>query len=188
MSTMQIRHSHLILDACCILNFCASSRFIDILESIAAQSVVTEVVSSNELLTLKSTEGNDNEGAIQLRNAIDKKLLIVSDFESDQEAETFVNYAAILDDGESASGAIALHRNWAIATDDRKATNFFRKEIPQIQILSTLEILQNWAENSSLGLSEMHVILTAIRTKARYQPKKSHPQFGWWNRIINAED
>jgi hypothetical protein len=186
---MQIRHSHLILDACCILNFCASGRFIDILESIAAQSVVTEVVSSNELLTLQFTEGTENKGAIQLKEAIEKELLIVSDFESDQEAETFVNYAAILgDDGESASGAIALHRNWAIATDDRKATNFFRKETPQIQLLSTLEILQNWAENSSLGLPEMNIILTAIRTKARYQPKKSHPQFSWWNRIINAED
>lgn len=49
---MEIKHSHLILDACCILNFCASGYLIEILKSIPVQVTVTEVVREKELITL----------------------------------------------------------------------------------------------------------------------------------------
>jgi hypothetical protein len=56
-----------------------------------------------------------------------------------EEAELFVNYVFELrGDGESASCAIAVHRGWAIATDDKKAISFIKREASQIQILSTL--------------------------------------------------
>jgi putative transposase len=51
---MEINHSHIVLDACCMLNFCASGHFIEILKSIPAQMVVTEVVRDKELITLQS--------------------------------------------------------------------------------------------------------------------------------------
>jgi hypothetical protein len=42
---------------------------------------------------------------------------------------------------------IALaHRQWAIATDDKRATSFLKKEAPHLQILSTSEIIKNWSE------------------------------------------
>ena len=51
---MQINHSHIILDACCVLNLCASGQFLAILKSLPAEIVVTTVVQERELNTLQS--------------------------------------------------------------------------------------------------------------------------------------
>jgi hypothetical protein len=182
---MDIAHSHVLLDACCVLNFSASGRFLDILSAIPAQVVVTEVVRNQELKTLQRLKTQDNEAAIQFETAISKGLLLVTDFESDAEAETFVNYAfAMGDDGESATGAIAIHRGWAIATDDKKAISFFQQEVPQLKILSTLAIVKHWSEKSRLTASELQNVLEAIQSKGRYIPDRNHPLQSWWKTSI----
>ncbi|MFB2893046.1 hypothetical protein ACE1CI_09050 [Aerosakkonemataceae cyanobacterium BLCC-F50] len=182
---MIINHSHVVLDACCILNFCASGNFIAILKAIPAQVVVTEVVKSQELLTLQRLENEENEGAIQFETAIEQGLLSVVDFESEAEEETFVNYAFELgDDGESATCAIAFHRGWAIATDDRKAISFFQKEAPHLQILSTLEVIKYWSEEVNLDVAELRLALDTMRIKGRYIPHRNHPLLTWWQSYI----
>jgi hypothetical protein len=89
---------------------------------------VTQVVRERELLTLQKLNDERCVNENQLEAAINHGLLLVEDFRDDREAETFVNYASLLgDDGESATCAIAVHREWAIATDDRKAISFFNE-------------------------------------------------------------
>ncbi|MCY7321288.1 MAG: hypothetical protein LH660_05670 [Phormidesmis sp. CAN_BIN36] len=182
---MQISHSHVVLDACCVLNFCASGHFIAILKSIPAQVVVTEVVREKELITLQRLKDEENEGAIHFETAIAQGLLLVVDFESELEEEIFVNYAFELgDDGESATCAVAIHRRWAIATDDKKAVSFSRKEAPHLRVLSTLEIIKNWSEEAKLASTELRTILSAIRTKGRYVPHRNHPLLSWWEKLM----
>jgi predicted nucleic acid-binding protein len=182
---MQISYSHLILDACCILNFCASGDFLGILKSIPAEVVVTTVVQEYELKTLQRLKEDENEGAIQFEEAMKQGLLIVVDFESEQEEESYVNYAAILgDDGESATCAIAVHRQWAIATDDKRAIAFMQQEAPYLQILSTPEIIKHWSEVVSLDSSELHNVLNLIRLKGRYLPPRTHPLRSWWEAVL----
>ena len=182
---MQIRHSHVILDACCILNFCASGYFIEILKSISAQVAVTEVVREKELITLQNLKNEENEGAIQFEAAITQGLLLVVDFDSESEEETFVNYAFELgDDGESATCAIAVHRGWAIATDDKKAISFSQKEAPHLQVLSTLEVIKSWAEGNNLPSAKLRAVLSAIQAKGRYIPSGNHPLLSWWEELM----
>ncbi len=182
---MQIRHSHVILDACCVLNFCASGHFLAILQSIHTPVVVSEVVKQKELITLQRLEDEENEGAIQFETAIAQGLLSVVDFESELEEETFVNYVFELgDDGESATGAIAVHREWAIATDDKKAISFFQKEAPNLQVLSTVEIIKSWVELEHLTTSETRTVLGNIRIRGRYMPHRNHPLLHWWEDLM----
>ena len=91
---MYIAHSHVLLDACCVLNFCASGNLLGILKCIPAQVAVTLVVQEYELKTLQRLEGEENEGAIQFQAAIQQGLLTVVDFQSEEEVESFVNYTA----------------------------------------------------------------------------------------------
>lgn len=177
---MQIRQSHVVLDACCILNFCASGHFLEILRAIPAQVIVALVVQDNELETLRQLENQVNPGATQFEAALVQRWLTAIDFESELEAERFVNYAAVLDDGEAATCAIAVHRGWAIATDDKKAIVFFQQIAPHLQILSTLEVVKHWSEKANLNASELRSALSAIRSKGRYRPPKSHSLFNWW--------
>ncbi|MDF5708027.1 MAG: hypothetical protein PUP90_10195 [Nostoc sp. S4] len=186
---MYIAHSHILLDACCVLNFCASSKFLAILESIPAQVAVTQVVQEGELRTLQRLKDEENEGAIQFETAIAQNLLTVVDFQSEEEVESFVNYAAILrDDGESATCAIAVHRGWAIATDDKGAIKFFQQSAPYLQVLSTVDIVKHWSEETGVNSSLLRDLLNAIRVKGRYFPDKNHPLRSWWEAASNNID
>ena len=120
-----------------------------------------------------------------METAISQGILEVVDFESEEEAELFVNYAAVIDDGESATGAIAINRGWAMATDDKGAISFFRQEAPQLKILSTLEIVKYWSEQASVDDLELKQVLVAIRTKGRYIPQKNHPLRSWWTELVD---
>lgn len=177
---MQISHSHLILDACCIFNFCASGHFLDILKTISAQVAVSKVVLERELKTLPSIE-DEESGYVQFDSAIAGKSLIIVDFDSEEEEISFVNYVFELgDDGESATCAIAMNRGWAIATDDKKAISCFQEQAPHLQILSTPEIIRSWSEETGLDSSTLRDVLHAIRVKGHYVPPKHHPLQSWW--------
>jgi hypothetical protein len=181
---IKILHSHLVIDTCCMLNFCASGELLSILKSVQAQSTITAVVQQEELLTLKKIDHQINSGAEQLETAISEGVIEIVDFESDAEEAAFINYVAELgDDGESATGAIAVNRNWAIATDDRAATKFFKREAPKIQILSTPELIRNWAESEALSTSDLRLILDRIAIKGRYIPARNHPLKSWWQHV-----
>lgn len=122
---MKIDRSHLLLDACCILNFWASGHLMEILKAIPAQVAVTQVVLEEELQILQRLKNEGDKSAIQFEKAINQEIIKTVDFDSDAEAETFVNYLTNnLDDGEALTCAIAFHRQWAIATDDKKAISF----------------------------------------------------------------
>ncbi|MBD2294099.1 hypothetical protein H6G06_11510 [Anabaena sphaerica FACHB-251] len=177
---MKITHSHIIFDACCVLNLCASGQFLAILKSLPAEIVVTTVVQERELKTLESLKEEENDTVSEFEAAIQQGLLKVVDFESEEEEEYFVNYAAILDDGESATCAIAVQRKWAIATDDKRAISFIQKEAPNIQIISTSEIIKNWSEKQSIDSVILSNVLNAIKIKGHYVPPKNDPLRTWW--------
>ena len=182
---MEIKHSHVVLDACCVLNLCASGHLIEIIQSIPAQAVVTTVVKERELLTLQRLANEHKEDVNQFEAAMGKGLLTAIDFDSESEEETFVNYVFELrDDGESATCAIAFHRGWAIATDDKKAILFFQREAPHLQILSTLAIVKNWSEIENISAATLRSVLTAIRIKGHYMPHRNHPLLGWWEDVM----
>ncbi|WP_202803659.1 hypothetical protein [Spirulina subsalsa] len=113
--------TYLLFDACCLLNLCASGYLLDILETIPFQGAMVQEVQ-RELQTIENVE--------QFERAINGGLLRGVDFASDAEMARFVNDAVTLDDGEAATGAIAIERHWTLATDERKARSFFPKKPP----------------------------------------------------------
>ena len=146
---------------------------------------VTQVVRKRELISLQRLSKETFEDANQFEAAFDLGLLRVEDFANDREAETFVNYASMLgDDGESATCAIAVHRQWAIATDDQKAISFFQREAPHLQILTSLEIIKYWSEMTNAAPDELRCVLSNIRTRGRYVTHRRHPLLAWWQEAI----
>jgi len=183
---MLVNHSHLVLDACCVLNFCASGHLINILKSISAQVVVAEVVRSQELITLKRVEAGVNSDVDTFEGAVNRGLIEIEDFITESEQNDFINYAFQLgDDGESATFSIAKNRNWAVATDDKKAISFFNQEGHEIQLLSSLDVLKYYADKTQLTPVELKTLLGDVRCRGKYVANKNNPLRGWWEKSIN---
>jgi predicted nucleic acid-binding protein len=183
---MRISNTHLLLDACCIINFAASGFLFDILSCIPAQTMITEEVK-NELSNLPCSEDESTGSLAQFKLAIKEQILGITDFKSESEEALFIDYASTLgDDGEASTAAIAIHRGWSMATDDKKAISFFQKQVPDLQIISTLDIVRYWSQQAGLDSCELREKLESIQKNGRYTPHKNHPLLSWWLNSIKA--
>ena len=127
-------HYCLILDACCAINLHMSGHMEEILQAIPGYVALAIFVLDEEILRSN------------IQPLVDQGLIRAVSLESEAEENAFVNFAVELDDGEAVTGAIAMHRHWGIATDDRKARRVFARTNPHVQLLSTPELIKHWAD------------------------------------------
>lgn len=179
-------HDCIILDACCIINLFASQQMRDILGAIPNNISVAAYVRDYEALRIYSgpiKNVQESSEIINLQPLIDDGLLLVVDIETETEANIYVNLATRLDDGEAITGAIALSRNWAIATDDSATEKLFRKESPDIILTSTLDLVKNWVDTNKPDEGTVQEALINIRVRGRYEPSQNHPLSEWWQKL-----
>ena len=100
------------------------------------------------------------------------------------EAATFVTLAADMDDGEAVTIAIARHRGFSGATDDRKARRSLAEA--QVQVFSSLELLRMWCDSRSLSTREVTRLLTYVRDRGRFVPPRGDPLQGWWDADVSS--
>ena len=177
-------HECIILDACCVINLYASGQMERILRSISKSVAVAAYVRDKEALrVLSGIKGDPAQKyeRIDLQPFIDDQLLTVVSPKSEEEFMTFINFAAALGgDGEAVTGAIALHRNWSIGSDDRRATSYFAQQMPHIQLISTPELIKHWVDTDDPVFEIISMTLQKIRIKARYEPHTKHNLYHWW--------
>lgn len=176
-------HPYLILDACCIMNLYASNYITDIIASIAESIAVAAYVKDIEALTVykHSKKHAMEKEPINLNPLIDRKLLTVVNLDTEAEKLSFANLATQrLDDGEAITLSIAIHRNWAIATDDKLAIRLCNNQFPHIQCLSTPELLKHWVETAKPKPNSIKNALHNIENRANYLLGRQHPFYTWW--------
>ncbi|HLF88299.1 MAG TPA: hypothetical protein VI451_05095 [Anaerolineales bacterium] len=182
MGNLTLPHPYIVLDACCVINLFASGKMAEILVSIP-KSFAVAVYAVNEE-TLNYYDGPIENvrqiiKKIDLRPLIDSNIIVPVEIESEEEQSAYVYFATQLDDGEAISGAISMCRNWAIATDDKKAIRVFKQEMPHITLVSTLDLVKNWVEVTHQEREMIQIVLENIRYKANYDPR-NHPLYEWW--------
>jgi hypothetical protein len=187
MSDFPFPHEGIILDACCIINLYASGYMQSILMSIPKKVSVAAFVRDVEANKIYSGPDEDamrETELINLQPFVEKKLLQMVSPENEAEENTVVNFssAAAIDSGEAITAAIAMHRQWSLATDDRVATAFFTRKVPKLHLISTLDILKYWADTTCPSLTAMKVTLKNIQNRARYRPHYKHHLYRWWER------
>jgi predicted nucleic acid-binding protein len=174
------QRNYLIIDACVLINLIATGIIKEILNVIAQNSVICVLVKDESLFLRKEDDINETE-PIDVEDLIAQELIQVCDCETAAEQQSFVNFAAVLDDGEAMSLAIALSRNWHLATDDKKARRIFLENAPNNQLLvSTSDLIKEWAENENIDDLSIKPILQKVERKANFRPPKSDPNLQWW--------
>src|SRR5258708_3495953 len=176
-----------ILDACVIINLYASGHMQSILESIPKPVSIAAYVHKMEAQRIYT--GPDDDVAketelINLQSFVDGKLLQVVPLEDGPEAAAAVSFSAAtrLDTGETISAAIAIHRSWSLATDDKMAISFFARKAPQLHLISTPQLLKHWVDLIHPHSTVTSLVVENIRKRARYQPHHDHSLYEWWNR------
>ncbi len=192
MTDIPFLHRGIILDACCIINLYASGHMQNILESIPIPVAVAAYVHDMESHRIYSGPDEDvmkETKLINLEPFVHMKLLQVVSLENEFEEITAVNFstAAALDTGEAITAAIAIHRSWTIATDDKAAISFFMRKIPELHVISTLDMLKHWVDSSHPEKAVISIMLRNIRNRARYEPHAKHHLYEWWRSYRESE-
>ena len=179
------QRNYLIIDACVLLNLIATGIIDKSLTVIAQNSMVCVLVKSESLYLRKEADINENE-SVDIDDLVNQGIIQICDCEDAEEQKLFVNLAASLDDGEAMSLAIALSRNWHLATDDKKARRIFSENAQNNNLLvSTSDLIKEWAENEKIDDLAIKPILLKVERKASFRPPKSDINLQWWNDILS---
>lgn len=184
--TEAFSHDCIILDACCFINLYASQQMRAVLEVIPKSISVATYVKDYEVLSIYSgpiENVQEKHELIDLQPFIDENLLVLADIETEVEANTYINFAQKLDDGEAITGAIAINRNWAIATDDSKSIKIFQSTASQIALVSTLDLVKYWVDNEKPKDDIIRNTLLNLRVRGKYEPHRNHPLVKWWQKF-----
>jgi len=144
----------------------------DILQTMPHAVAVADYVLQKEILRF------------DLRSIIANGVLTVISI-NEEENLLYINLAASLDDGEAITGAIAVNRNWAIGTDERKAISVLTNMAPQLQIISTLELIKHWADVTNQPISKVREVLANVQKQASYTPNHKHALYNWWQKFMD---
>lgn len=180
----------LLLDASCLLNLYATGRFRDIALVLPYQLAVADYVREEEALYVwrpDPTGTREEPEPVDLSALIDEGLMRVMGLSSPGEEATFVALATLVDDGEAITGALAAHRQCALATDDRKARRVLSEHLPTVPLLSTLELLKLWADGAAVPDAELRQATDGMRLGASYVPGPRDPLYTWWDDIVHGD-
>lgn len=172
----------LVLDACVLINLCATGRLAEIATALGTHFVIPREVSA-ETFYLRSPEADGEDGTpLDLEALITENVLELADLVGD-ELVTFVLAADRLDDGEAAALALALHRGLALATDDRAALRLVAAQHQALTVISTAQLMRRYCDQDELSAGSAGRVLTMIEQRARFIPPATDPEAPWWESI-----
>ena len=179
----------LLLDAGCLLNLYATDRLLEIAAALPWQLAVVDYVLEQEALYVRiigAHKEQEETVPVDLSPLIDEGLLLVVRLETPSEEASFVELAAILDDGEAVTGAIALNRGHLVAIDDRKARRVLGEKASGMRLVSTLDLMHQWCP--SVSVQEVSHALRAMQHRARYVPGQQDPLYAWWRDMMEGSN
>jgi hypothetical protein len=186
--------STLLLDACCAIILLASGRAEQILASLPHEPAVVPLVLEREVFYV---DPEPDEGAaaepepgvipsreeVRLKPLVERGVIRVLAPETEQEHALYVDLALELDDGEAMTGALAIHRNASLATDDRKAIRVLGAELPPERILRTSHLVKTWAD-AGAPIELVRQALRHIENRASFLPPQDDPLLAWWKGVV----
>jgi predicted nucleic acid-binding protein len=174
-----MRQEVLLLDACVTINLMATDRLGEIAESLNLSFVVAEQVAAEAGHLRELIDGKVVVTPIDLHKQVAAGHLAIVGLSS-AELPTYVELAAIVDDGEAASIAIALHRELPLATDDRKARRLCT-ERGLAEPRRTLDLLHAYADVAAIDSEACRELLAMVRQRASFLPPRADPWRTWWS-------
>ena len=170
----------LVIDTCVLINLLATGEIEKILRIAAQKSLICSAVKK-ESLYLRGEDPAADPEAIDLFPLVAKGVLAFCQVETPNEEQLYVNYASELEDGEAMTLAIALTRNWELATDERKARRLYKETAGNDKALTTTsQLIRDWVEAEDIADEHIKLVLLRIERRAHYRPPNWDSNNEWW--------
>ena len=172
----------LLLDACVAINLAATGDIQPIAETIGVTFILVRQAAA-EVGFLRGIAGGET-----IRTPIDlsqhtRETLEIADL-MPPEYPLYLDLARLVDDGEAATIAVAVHRKLQLATDDRKARGLCAdRHIPEP--MRTLASVHAYTDAAGLQQPKLRELLIKIRDRASFQPPRGDPDHKWWDDHID---
>ena len=173
----------LVLDASTLLNLLATGEVETILRCVAVPRIVCTIVEL-EVLHLRNKDLAKPPDPVSVKPLIDAGVLTSASLQSPGEDLLFVQLASALDDGEAMSLALCISRNYALATDDRKARTI--AATLSVPLIASSELLLNWMNKSGIECDRVRSALRLIGSRARFRPWRGYPEQKWWEDMVSV--
>jgi len=171
-------------DACSYIVLFAGGRIADVVSDLPYQFAVVDVAKTEAHSIRRGGQGDDAQQLepVDWQPLVESGRIAVLSLSGDAEAATYVELLSRLDDGEAATLAVAIHRGFAVATDDRVARSLFAARAAHLPLFSTLELLHQWCQLRGLSAEQIGMLLRNVRERGRFLPPRGDPFSGWWHR------
>jgi hypothetical protein len=166
-----------VIDACCLINFSAVDAKLAFLGDFSV-SWRLPVAAQGETMYIGLRADSTERVLVDLDPVIAAGVIQTCFPAAGPEMDLYVQLAADLDDGEAMALAIASHRGWTLATDDRKARR--KAEELSVQTTTTPQLMRRWSERTRQPRREIADALRRIETLARFVPGSAAPDARWW--------
>jgi predicted nucleic acid-binding protein len=169
----------LLLDACVTINLIAAGPVHQIARSIGCGCLITRQ-AANEVGHLRDiADGETVVTPVDLTDHLQPGAFQIIELARD-EVPLFVELAALVDDGEAATIAVAIKRGLPLATDDRKARRLCAERGLALPT-GTVALIRRYCEAQALDQAHISHLLRRISNRASFQAPRGDPDLKWWN-------
>jgi hypothetical protein len=170
-----------VIDCCSLINLYTGWNALTELQSLQNECYVCDAVIAEAQYTRDiGPDGKLLLVPLDLGSLVDAGLLLQVKPESERELQDYVDRAVELDDGEAQALAIAKNRSFTLVTDERKASRIARSPGVEVNTVSTVHILRQWADISPKNAARLPEILKRIAILARFVPTPESTDYAWW--------
>lgn len=176
---MEPRVRPLVVDACVAINIRAADIWMDVFQGCGWSPNMPEL-AVDEVLYVLDHEGNRE--LVPLRELAAEGQFVVCQLD-DVESTLTLKLAADLGPGEAAGLAIAMTRGMGFATDDRPAIRRSGELAPEMELVSTAQLVQTWAASNNIDRARAREVVSRIEARAQFRPRGDEAAARWWEEL-----
>lgn len=171
-----------VLDACTLINLHCGWNGVAELATLVPRHYIGQGVA-NELIYVRdfAPDGSIIQRKLTPAESRLEYPVPVLALAKGREEDLMVRFAAKIDDGEAEGLAIATQRGYEFCSDDEPVYKLAAAVGLNVRLISTPEILQEWAQGDSLRTARLPEVVRRIETLARFRPHRASPHLAWWN-------
>ena len=102
-----------------------------------------------------------------------------------EEVDAFVAAAARINDSDAACIALAGTRHIPLLTDDRKERAVAASLFPDLQLVSTLDVIEAAASALAWSDAALTQVATSLRWRGNFAPPRGDPRAEWYARLLS---